>query len=68
MSNLKARIKDMSKRVEAEKLQAKNLNTMRDSVKSNAKLSLLAVCEFVGEFQRIGNLVKKAVVTWLADL
>ena len=43
------------------------LNTMRDSVKSNANLSLLAVCEFVGEFQRIGNLVKKAVVTWLAD-
>ena len=35
------------------------LNTMRESVKSNTKLSLLAVCEFVDYFQPFGNLVEE---------
>jgi hypothetical protein len=32
---------------------------MRDSVKLNTKLSLLAVCEFVHDFQPFGNLVEE---------
>lgn len=41
---------------------------MRDSVKSDGEISLLVRRDFVGEFQWIGNLVKKTVVDWMADL
>jgi hypothetical protein len=50
-----------SDRLQSEELR--RLNTMRDSVKSNKRLSLLCVWRIVADSQRFRNLVKKAVVT-----